>query len=287
VLTPMVGVVEQRFASFKDFPVRQFGLSAQFGETIEGIQSQLLKMQYADWAGVITWPTRLEARVIDEPLHMVDIMPTAIALAGAPANPADKPLDGKDIWATVAAGQVSPHDDILVNLEAFRSSVIWTPTAPRRRRPRVKRQVPRPRGLTRARRKRQRNDGRHRSPLSPWSPLEVTLNDRSVAQRAGRAEWSSMRKGEIPREGMPLIDKLQGQIAAFKLATPGQQITLAETTRRFYVSVRRTTVLPVRPGSRRLEHPRSGCEARGRSCWPRANLRGRGVGWGLAPEDRH
>ena len=48
VLTPMVGVVEQHFASFRDFPIRQVGLSAQFGKTIEGIQSQLLKMQQAN-----------------------------------------------------------------------------------------------------------------------------------------------------------------------------------------------------------------------------------------------
>ena len=55
---------------------------------------------------------------------MVDIMPTALALAGAKAEPADKPLDGKDIWATVAEGKPSPHDDILVNVEAFRGAII-------------------------------------------------------------------------------------------------------------------------------------------------------------------
>ncbi len=43
---------------------------------------------------------------------------------GAKANPADKPLDGKDIWATVSAGKASPHDDILVNVEAFRGAII-------------------------------------------------------------------------------------------------------------------------------------------------------------------
>ncbi len=44
VLTPMLGIVEKHLASFKEFPIRQVGLSAQFGKTIEGIQSQLLKM---------------------------------------------------------------------------------------------------------------------------------------------------------------------------------------------------------------------------------------------------
>ena len=73
---------------------------------------------------IFNWPAKLKPRVVDEPLHMVDIMPTALALAGAKANPADKPLDGKDIWATVAEGTPSPHDDILVNVEAFRGAVI-------------------------------------------------------------------------------------------------------------------------------------------------------------------
>jgi arylsulfatase len=47
VLTPIIGLVEQHLGTFKEFPVRQVGLSAQMGKTIEGIQSQLLKMQQA------------------------------------------------------------------------------------------------------------------------------------------------------------------------------------------------------------------------------------------------
>jgi arylsulfatase A-like enzyme len=73
---------------------------------------------------IFNWPGKLAPRVVDEPLHMVDIMPTALRLAGAKANPADKPLDGIDIWPTVAEGKASPHDDILVNVEAFRGAII-------------------------------------------------------------------------------------------------------------------------------------------------------------------
>jgi arylsulfatase A-like enzyme len=73
---------------------------------------------------IFNWPAKLKPRVVDEPLHMTDIMPTALALAGARPNPSDKPLDGRDIWATVADGQPSPHDDILVNVEAFRGAII-------------------------------------------------------------------------------------------------------------------------------------------------------------------
>ena len=70
------------------------------------------------------WPGHLKPGTVAAPLHMVDIMPTALALAGAKPNPADKPLDGKDIWATVAEGKPTPHEDILVNVEAFRGSII-------------------------------------------------------------------------------------------------------------------------------------------------------------------
>ena len=73
---------------------------------------------------IFNWPAKLKPRVVNEPLHMVDVMPTVLALAGAKANPAEKPLDGKDIWATVAEGKPSAHEDILVNVEAFRGSVI-------------------------------------------------------------------------------------------------------------------------------------------------------------------
>ncbi len=45
VLTPILGVLEQHLATFKEFPVRQVGLSADVGKTIEDIQSQILKMR--------------------------------------------------------------------------------------------------------------------------------------------------------------------------------------------------------------------------------------------------
>ena len=72
---------------------------------------------------IANWPAKLKPRVVNEPLHMVDVMPTALALAGAKASP-DKPLDGKDIWATISEGNPSPHEDVLVNVEAFRGAII-------------------------------------------------------------------------------------------------------------------------------------------------------------------
>ncbi len=71
---------------------------------------------------IFYWPARLKPRIVNEPLDMVDIMPTVLALAGAKGSP-DLPFDGKDIWPTVAEGQPSPHEDVLINVEAFRGAI--------------------------------------------------------------------------------------------------------------------------------------------------------------------
>jgi len=73
---------------------------------------------------IFNWPGTLKPGVISEPLHMVDVMPTALALAGAAPNPASKPLDGKNLLPLLIDGRPSPHDDILVNVEAFRGAII-------------------------------------------------------------------------------------------------------------------------------------------------------------------
>ena len=49
-------------------------------------------------------------------------MPTLLALAGGTGDPS-KPFDGKDATATVLKGQSSPHEDLLINVEAFRGAI--------------------------------------------------------------------------------------------------------------------------------------------------------------------
>ena len=71
---------------------------------------------------IFYWPAKLKPRVVDEPLAMVDVMPTVLLLAGA-HGAKDHPFDGKDIWQTLAEGASSPHEDILINVEAFRGAV--------------------------------------------------------------------------------------------------------------------------------------------------------------------
>ena len=70
----------------------------------------------------VNWPSKLKPRVVTDPLDMVDVMPTLLILAGAKGDP-EHPFDGKDMWATIADGAPSPHEDILINVEAFRGAV--------------------------------------------------------------------------------------------------------------------------------------------------------------------
>ncbi len=71
---------------------------------------------------IFNWPDKIKSAVIDEPLHHVDIMPTLLALAGAKGS-LDHPFDGMNAWATIAEGQPSPHEDLLLGVELFRGAI--------------------------------------------------------------------------------------------------------------------------------------------------------------------
>ena len=63
-----------------------------------------------------TWPGVLKAgAVVQQPLHIVDMYPTLIKLAGGNLKQ-PLPLDGRDAWPTIAGGKPSPHENILLNV---------------------------------------------------------------------------------------------------------------------------------------------------------------------------
>jgi arylsulfatase A-like enzyme len=64
---------------------------------------------FAAWKGHIKPGT-----TIREPLHIVDLYPTLLKLAGAKAEQS-LPVDGLDIWPTLTQGRPSPHNAILLN----------------------------------------------------------------------------------------------------------------------------------------------------------------------------
>jgi arylsulfatase A-like enzyme len=69
------------------------------------------------------WPGKLKAgTTCNEPLHMVDWYPTLVQLAGGSLEQ-KLPLDGKDVWPTLTEGKPSPHDDVLINVEANRGAI--------------------------------------------------------------------------------------------------------------------------------------------------------------------
>lgn len=58
----------------------------------------------ANWKGVLP-----AGKVVDEMGSLMDLFPTAAKLCGA-RLPADRILDGKDVWEMIAAGGRSPHE---------------------------------------------------------------------------------------------------------------------------------------------------------------------------------
>ena len=42
---------------------------------------------------IVNWPAKLKPRVVNEPLHMVDIMPTVLALAGGRQMPTSRAME--------------------------------------------------------------------------------------------------------------------------------------------------------------------------------------------------
>jgi len=71
----------------------------------------------AYWAGKI--PPK---NIIADPVHVTDIAPTLLTLAGASADPKKK-LDGLDLWSTLSGTTRSPRKEILLNVEDFHGAL--------------------------------------------------------------------------------------------------------------------------------------------------------------------
>ena len=68
------------------------------------------------------WPGHIKPNTVVELIHAVDIYPTFAALAGA-STAKCKPLDGLNVWDTIADGKPSPRHEIVYNVEPFRGAV--------------------------------------------------------------------------------------------------------------------------------------------------------------------
>jgi arylsulfatase A-like enzyme len=73
-------------------------------------------------AALANWPGQIKAQTVDGLIHAVDMYPTLAALAGASTGKC-KPLDGMNLWETIAQGKPSPRTEIVYNVEPFRAAV--------------------------------------------------------------------------------------------------------------------------------------------------------------------
>lgn len=68
------------------------------------------------------WPGQIKPGKVDQPMHVVDMLPTLAGRAGASLS-GTKPLDGIDVWQTLSQGAPSPRTEIVYNVEMFRAAL--------------------------------------------------------------------------------------------------------------------------------------------------------------------
>ncbi len=73
-------------------------------------------------AACANWSGHIKPGVVDGMMHAVDLLPTFAALAGASIEKC-KPLDGVNVWDTIAEGKASPRTEIIYNIEPFRAAM--------------------------------------------------------------------------------------------------------------------------------------------------------------------
>ncbi len=73
-------------------------------------------------AACANWPGHIKPQTVEGIIHAVDIYPTLAALAGA-STAKCKPLDGVNVWDTIAEGKPSPRSEVVYNVEPFRGAV--------------------------------------------------------------------------------------------------------------------------------------------------------------------
>lgn len=71
---------------------------------------------------VANWPGHIKPGVVDHPIHIVDMFPTLVRLAGA-STAKCKPLDGMDVWPAISEGKPSPRAEVVYDIEPFRAAV--------------------------------------------------------------------------------------------------------------------------------------------------------------------
>ncbi len=70
----------------------------------------------------VNWPGHVKPGEVRSMVHVVDMLPTLAALAGAPTDKC-KPLDGRNLWSAIDGRGDSGRDEIVYNIEPFRAAL--------------------------------------------------------------------------------------------------------------------------------------------------------------------
>lgn len=69
-----------------------------------------------------SWPGKLQKSVVTSMVHVTDMYPTLLQLAGAKLDQPKKP-DGLDVWPALAGTGANPRNEVLINVEDFRGAI--------------------------------------------------------------------------------------------------------------------------------------------------------------------
>ena len=75
---------------------------------------------------IASWPGHIKPGVISERIHVTDMYPTLLGLAGAPLD-SDiqiKPIDGMNVWPVITADALSPREEMLIDVDEFRGAIM-------------------------------------------------------------------------------------------------------------------------------------------------------------------
>ena len=70
-----------------------------------------------------SWPGKIAAGVVSERIHVTDMYPTLLGIAGARLEQT-KPMDGIDQWQTMTGAKLSPRKEMLLGMEDFRGALM-------------------------------------------------------------------------------------------------------------------------------------------------------------------
>ena len=71
--------------------------------------------------GIVLGPDQ-KLYIVNGMIHVVDVYPTLVRLAGGSTAKA-RPLDGLDVWGAIAEGKPSPRTEIVYNVEPLRAAI--------------------------------------------------------------------------------------------------------------------------------------------------------------------